>query len=489
MFSFSAINLGCSKNMVDLEFAIGEILKYSDRAPIEFHDDPEDPHAEYVIVNTCGFLSSARQESEETLSYYDSLGKKLILMGCYVSVKDDIFLSGLRNLVSIVPFMSYSVIEELILGKKSKFNLGAIVKAKQAHKESKEKTLSNYLASIEAPGKGKKAFVWRGDEVRAYMHAPFGYEYLKIAEGCDNNCTFCIIPTIRGRQTSRPIESIITEVKLMLDQWIREIQILSQDTTRYGTDLYDEPRLMELLEKIDEVISEYIQHSNTLTLQQPKYRVYYLYPDILTLDHLAKLAKLKHFLPYFDIPFQHISENILKLMGRHYDQEHIFAFLDTIRSTFPNSFIRTSFIIGFPGETEENFEELCGFIEKYQFESVGIFQYHDESLAASSKLPNKVDESIAKKRIEILTPLLERIYQSKKTARKWQKQFGYIMSLISKPSLIERGEEGAGDVGVRVTIRPELHAPEVDEYDEVNVWDIIWDIEIEIGSYVEYILR
>jgi ribosomal protein S12 methylthiotransferase len=153
MFAFSAINLGCSKNMVDLEFAIGEILKFSDRAPIEYIEDPESHDCEYVIVNTCGFLSSARQESEETLSYYDSLGKKLILMGCYVSVKDDVFLSGLRNLVSIVPFMSYSVIEELVLGKKSKFNLSAIVKAKQAHKESKEKTLSNYLASIEAPGK------------------------------------------------------------------------------------------------------------------------------------------------------------------------------------------------------------------------------------------------------------------------------------------------------------------------------------------------
>ena len=486
--------------MVDLEFAIGEILKYSDRAPIEFVENPEDPYAEYVIVNTCGFLSSARQESEETLSYYDSLGKKLILMGCYVSVKDDAFLSGLRNLVSIVPFMSYSVIEELVLGKKSKFNLSAIVKAKQAHKESKEKTLSNYLASIEAPGKGKKAFVWRGDEVRAYMHAPFGYEYLKIAEGCDNNCTFCIIPTIRGRQTSRPIELIITEVKLMLDQWIREIQILSQDTTRYGTDLYDEPRLMELLEKIDETIDEWnsasltredvrlsgqegsasndkIPRSSTTPLNRgAKFRVYYLYPDILTLDHLAKLAKLKHFLPYFDIPFQHISENILKLMGRHYDQEHIFAFLDTIRSTFPNSFIRTSFIIGFPGETEENFEELCQFVEKYQFESVGIFQYHDESLAASSKLPNKVDESVAKNRIEKLTPILERIYESKKSARKWQKQFGYIMEVKGEKWKVKS-----------VIVRPELHAPEVDEYDEVLTDDIIG--KIEIGSFVEYTLR
>lgn len=459
MFSFSAINLGCSKNLVDLEYAIGEILKYSDRAPIEFHDDPEDPDAEYVIVNTCWFLSSARQESEETLSYYDSLGKKLVLMGCYVSVKDDAFLASLQNLVSIVPFMSYSVIEELVLGKKSKFNLSAIVKAKQAHKESKEKTLSKYLASIEAPGKGKKAFVWRWDEVRAYMHAPFGYEYLKVAEGCDNNCTFCIIPTIRGRQQSRPIEAILEEVKLMLSQWIREIQILSQDTTRYGTDLYDgQAKLIELLEAMDAIQGEFT------------YRVYYLYPDILTLSHLERLKNLKKFLPYFDIPFQHASENILKLMGRHYDRQHIDSFIEYIRGHFPSSFIRTSFIIGFPGETDQDFQILLDFIEKYRFESVWIFQYHDETLAASSNLPNKVDDTTAKNRINTLNPLLEVIYQEKKQARRWKNQYGYVMEIREKTLIL----------------RPELAAPEVDEYDEVESIKVLENFEI--GKRVQYIL-
>ncbi len=462
MFAFSAINLGCSKNMVDLEFAIGEILKYSDRAPIEYIEDPESADTEYVIVNTCGFLSSAREESENTLSYYDDLGKKLILMGCYVSVKDDAFLAGLKNLVSIVPFMSYSVIEELVLGKKSKFNLGAIVKAKQAHKQSKEKTLSNYLASITAPGKGKKAFVWRGDEVRAYMHAPFGYEYLKVAEGCDNNCTFCIIPTIRGRQTSRPIESIVAEVKTMLDQGIKEIQIISQDTTRYGTDIYNEARLIEMLQAIDETI--------TASGTGARYRVYYLYPDILTLDHLSKLTQLKHFLPYFDIPFQHASENILKLMGRHYDRAHIDSFIEYIRAHFPASFIRTSFIIGFPGETDTDFQILMDFVAKYQFESVGIFEYHDEPLAASSKLPNKVDETIAKNRIKEITPILNGVYDAKFAERKNQKQAGYIMDIRD----------------TTVIIRPEMAAPEIDDYDEVLISDIVGTIEI--GSKVIYTL-
>jgi ribosomal protein S12 methylthiotransferase len=230
----------------------------------------------------------------------------------------------------------------------------------------------------------------------------------------------------------------------MLSQGIKEIQIISQDTTRYGTDIYGEPRLIELLETIDTIPGDFT------------YRVYYLYPDILTLDHLAKLAKLQKFLPYFDIPFQHISENVLRLMGRHYDQKHIFSFLDTIRSIFANSFIRTSFIIGFPGETVENFEELIDFVKKYAFESVGIFQYHDEPLAASSKLPNKVDENTAKERIEILTPVLESIYEEKRAVRRGKKQSGYIMEI--------------GDTSA--IIRPEMHAPEVDEYDEIALQNI-----------------
>ena len=157
------------------------------------------------------------------------------------------------------------------------------------------------------------------------------------AEGCDNNCTFCIIPTIRGRQTSRSVESIIQEVEVMLSQWIQEIQIISQDTTRYGTDLYGSAQLIELLEKIDATIDSFViarneaiqkagnldRHAPLAMTGTPKYRVYYLYPDILTLDHLSKLQNLKYFLPYFDIPFQHASENILKLMGRHYDRAHI----------------------------------------------------------------------------------------------------------------------------------------------------------------------
>lgn len=471
MFSFSALNLGCSKNLVDLEFAIGEILKYADTVPMEYFDTPEDPEVEYVIVNTCGFLSSAREESEATLQYYDDLGKKLILMGCYISVKDDAFLASLKHLFMIVPFMSYSVIEEILLGKKSKFNLSALVGAKQAQKQSKEKTLHTYLSALWGDHRTKKAFVWKWDEVRAYIHAPYRYEYLKIAEGCDNTCTFCIIPRIRGRQNSRKKEDILREVQTLFENGICEIEIISQDTTRYGVDIYGSSELFTLLEAIE---SECERYETKHPWSRVRYRVFYLYPDTLTMEHLEKMSALRHLLPYFDIPFQHASEKILKLMGRHYDRSHIDTLLEKVRNTFSDAFIRTSFIIGFPWETENDFQELMDFVKKNRFESVGIFQYHDEPLAASSKLGNKIEDRIAKDRIARINTLLNGIYEEHAIASRGMISWGYIMEVW--------------DLKKDYTIRREIAAPEIDEYDRVRRWAIDKKGTVSIGEYVMYTL-
>lgn len=471
MFSFSAINLGCSKNLVDLEFAVGEILKYADRVAIEYSDTPENPEVEYVIVNTCGFLSSAREESEKTLQYYDNLGKKLILMGCYISVKDDAFLASLKHLFMIVPFMSYGVIEEILLGKKSKFNLKALIGAKQAQKQSQEKTLHTYLSALWWDHRTKKAFVWKWDEVRAYIHAPYRYEYLKIAEGCDNACTFCVIPRIRGKQNSRNIEDILRELDTMLESGISEIEIIAQDTTRYGTDLYGKPSLLELLRAIEERCEAY---EASHAWSRIRYRVFYLYPDTLTLTHLEEIATLKHFLPYFDIPFQHASEKILKLMGRHYDRSHIDTLLEKIRETFPDAFIRTSFIIGFPWETEEDFQESIDFVKKNRFESVWLFQYHDEALAASSHLPNKVSDSVAKDRMSTIGKVIDTIYMEHTANAAGKKYAWYIMA--------------RGDKKNPFVLRREIQAPEIDEYDRVQIRAIHSSGKRSVGDFVEYTL-
>ncbi|MCK9272115.1 MiaB/RimO family radical SAM methylthiotransferase [Candidatus Gracilibacteria bacterium] len=442
-FNFSSINLGCNKNLVDLEFAIGEILKFSDKFPINYFENPEDEEVEYVIINTCGFLSSSREESEMTIKYFDDLGKKIIILGCYISVKNEEFLSGLKNLYKIIPFINYEIIEDIIFDrKKAKFTL------------NKEKILD--LKKIGGNQINTKAFVWKSDKVRAYMNAPFGYEYLKIAEGCDNNCTFCIIPKIRGRQKSRTIEDIVAEVKIMLDNGIKEIILIAQDTTRYGVDLYSEPKLIELLEEIEKINGDF------------KYRLLYMYPDNLTLINLEKLKTFKKFIPYFDIPFQHISEHILKKMGRFYDKKHITNLLDFIKNNFPSYHLRTAFIVGFPGETKEDLQELKEFIQKYSFDSIALFEYHDEALAASSKLPEKVPQKTALNRIKELDIVINNIYSKKNKSDKGKKFTGFIMDYDTKKAIVRR----------------ELKAPEIDEYDNVPFSKITGNIEI--GEKVEY---
>ncbi len=461
-FHFSSVNLGCSKNLVDLEFAVGQILKFADKLDIQYFDTPEDSEVEYVLVNTCGFLSSAREESEETLKHFDDLGKKVILMGCYVSVKDDAFLASLKHLHAILPFTDYAAIERLLLGEevKGRVNAHALKRLKEGGLASlKEGKLREYLESIGGSQLSKKAFIWKGDEVRAYIHAPFGYEYLKIAEGCDNNCTFCIIPKIRGRQTSREIEDIVAEATVMVNSGIREIEIICQDTTRYGTDLYGEPRLFELLERLEAITGDF------------RFRLFYLYPDTLTFAHLERLTKLTKFIPYFDIPFQHYSANVLKRMGRFYDQAHIARLMEFIRSNSPGSFIRTSFIVGFPGESEADFEELCAFARESRFESVGVFQYHDEPMAASSKLDQKVDEDTARARLKKLSVILDEVYAANALAAQGQEFLGYVMQMEDDTLIVRR----------------EIQAPEIDEYDEISYEDLIaGPEELDFGAVVEY---
>ncbi len=462
-FRFSSVNLGCSKNLVDLEFAIGEILKFSDRIPIEYFDDPEDPRAEYVLVNTCGFLSTAREESEETMRHYDGLGKKVVLMGCYVSVKDDAFLSSLKNLYGVLSFVDYGNIERLLFGEKPVLGKPGITKLKEALSKAKEGALSEYLAKVgEGNPAGKSAFVWRGDEVRAYLHAPFRYEYLKIAEGCDNSCTFCIIPKIRGKQKSRSIDDVVKEARSMLENGIREIEIISQDTTRYGADFSEdgESKLLELFEAIDAIPGDF------------RFRAFYLYPDTLTLSHLDRLAKLKKFLPYFDIPFQHSHPAILKTMGRFYDRAHIEGLIAAIREKFPGSFIRTSFIVGFPGEGEAEFADLLDFVKKHRFESVGLFQYHDEPLAASSKLPGKVPESLARKRVDVVARAAMKAYDELARLDRGKEFDGYVMDVTDDTLVVRR----------------EIRAPEIDDYEEVPFDSLVSadSEEVGIGSFVRF---
>ena len=369
---FSFINLGCTKNLVDTQFLLGRILE---RRPDQFFYavDPFSNEVELVFLNTCGFISSGRQEMFHTMKKLLRKEKKICLLGCAVQY--------FEKLVKDARLSDAETQEWETL--KSHPGLTFLSRSELANFEPS--LLENPLIAG-----GEQLFdgsdFQRQENARAYTNSELGFEYLKIAEGCNNHCSFCIIPTIRGKQRSLSLEAVIAEARNLIASGVRELILIAQDSTRYGVDLYGKSQLFELLEGIDALEGDF------------HYRVLYLYPDLLTKKHLERLTKLKKFIPYFDLPLQHASPKILKAMGRFYDHQMTLELLDFIEGHFPERFVRTNFIIGFPGETEEDFQVLMDFIRGDWFENIALFEYHDEPLAASSLLPDKVEAKTIRKR-------------------------------------------------------------------------------------------
>ena len=369
---FSFINLGCTKNLVDTQFLLGRILE---RRPNQFFYavDPFSDEVELVFLNTCGFISSGRQEMFHTMKKLLRKRKKICLLGCAVQY--------FEKLVKDARLSDAETQEWETL--KSHPGLTFLSRSELANFEPSllEKPL---IAGGEQLFDGSD-FQWQ-ENARAYTNSELGFEYLKIAEGCNNHCSFCIIPTIRGKQRSLSLEAVIAEARNLIASGVRELILIAQDSTRYGVDLYGKSQLFELLEGIDALEGDF------------HYRVLYLYPDLLTKKHLERLTKLKKFIPYFDLPLQHASPKILNAMGRFYDHQMTLELLNFIEGHFPERFVRTNFIIGFPGETEEDFQALMDFIRGDWFENIALFEYHDEPLAASSLLPDKVEAKTIRKR-------------------------------------------------------------------------------------------
>ena len=369
---FSFINLGCTKNLVDTQFLLGRILE---RRPDQFFYavDPFSDEVELVFLNTCGFISSGRQEMFHTMKKLLRKKKKICLLGCAVQY--------FEKLVKDARLSDAETQEWERL--KSHSGLTFLSRSELANFEPS--LLEKSLIAGENELFDGSDFQWQ-ENARAYTNSELGFEYLKIAEGCNNHCSFCIIPTIRGKQRSLSLEAVIAEARNLIASGVRELILIAQDSTRYGVDLYGKSQLFELLEGIDALEGDF------------HYRVLYLYPDLLTKKHLERLTKLKKFIPYFDLPLQHASPKILKAMGRFYDHQMTLELLDFIEGHFPERFVRTNFIIGFPGETEEDFQALMDFIRGDWFENIALFEYHDEPLAASSLLPDKVEAKTIRKR-------------------------------------------------------------------------------------------
>lgn len=426
---------------------MGRIFSLASNNPnyeVNYFTDAFDKKAKVVFLNSCGFISSARDEMMDMLRQLTKAKKTIYLIWC-----------GLQYYKTLMPTMM----------EKIKFREFTDLHF-LSWNDFDSVTLRQLIAWYTSKTFGDFEF---SDTPRAYTNAEYKFEYLKISEWCDNKCTFCIIPRIRGKQVSLPMEKILSEVENMVNSWIQEIILIAQDTARYGMDLYRrKPMLVELLKKIDMLPGDFT------------YRLLYLYPDVLTKDQLKDMAKLKKFIPYFDIPLQHISPTVLKRMGRFYHTRSINNILSTIKKEFPVSYSRTNIIIWFPWETKEDFEQLKTYLTNSDFDNIALFEYHDEPFAASSKLPNKVDEKEIRKRFEIAKKIVDKILDKQEKARKWKEETGYIMDILEKWKT------------QKLLVRPLLHAPEIDSYDKIELKQVIEVFEgkneLEIWDKIGYIV-
>lgn len=447
----SMINLWCNKNLVDSQIFLWKLLS-KNWNNIVYYSDPYDENTEIILLNTCSFISSWREEMFQTIDNLISKNKKICIIWCGVQYYEKL----LKKMSSL---------DKKTRTELSKWN-NILQNEKVSYLSWNDLTHAN-LKSLKSRSTSFKNFC-RYLAPRLLTNYENRYEYLKIAEWCNNSCAFCIIPQIRWKLTSLPIKSVLIEAENLLKQWIEELIIVAQDTMRYWTDFSSKSQLLPLLHELDKLPYNF------------KYRVLYLYPDILTLKQLEEFATLKKFIPYFDIPLQHISPKLLQSMGRFYDDKMIHKLLKWIRSLFPNSFIRTNIIVWFPWETEDDIKLLQSFLDENYFDNIALFEYHDEPLAKSSTFNNKISDSIIHKRFNIIRKQVDKLLKAREKTRKWINQIGFVEWINKK-----RGN-------IYLSIRPELHCPEIDPIDEVKLENVVQCFdgeEIEIGSKLEYVLK
>ncbi len=362
------ISLGCPKNQLDTEVMLHEVVAAG------YEITPEDIDADVIIINTCAFIESAKQEAIDNildvawLKENRSL-KGIIVTGCLAERYREQILEEMPEV-------------DALLGVGSIHHIVDAIRAVEEQSKRKTCPTEDKYRSFE----DKNTVALGGERV---LTTPDYAAYLKIAEGCDNRCTYCAIPSIRGRFRSRPMEDLIAEAKELGALGIKELTLIAQDTTRYGKDLYGRYALAELIHKITEETSI------------PWIRVLYCYPDKITDELIEEFKTNPRLLKYIDLPLQHVSDRMLKAMNRHGNGETIREVIRKLR-TVPGMVIRTTFIVGFPGETEEDFEELAAFMQEAKFEHAGVFTYSREEGTPAYDLPDQIDEQIKQDRMDIL---------------------------------------------------------------------------------------
>ena len=360
------VSLGCPKNQLDTEVMLHEV------ATAGYEITPDETEADVVIINTCGFIESAKKESIENILDIAWLKKNrslkaIVVTGCLAERYRESILEELPEV-------------DAVLGVGSIHN---IVEAIEAVTVKKKKGSHRKYTSFE----DKESVRLGGDRV---LTTPEYTAYLKIAEGCDNRCAYCAIPSIRGRFRSRTIEDIVEEAKQLEALGVRELNLVAQDTTRYGLDIYGSYKLAELLKEI------------TKETNIPWIRLLYCYPDKITDELIAEMRDNDRILKYIDMPIQHISDNMLKAMNRHGDSAMIRGVIEKLRREIPGIVIRTTLIVGFPGETESDFEELCEFVKNTRFERLGVFPYSREEDTLAYDFEDQIDEQVKQDRADIV---------------------------------------------------------------------------------------
>lgn len=372
-------HLGCEKNRIDTEHMLGLLLQAG------YTIDASEDFADYVIVNTCSFIQAAREESVRTLVELAEEGKKIVITGCMAQHFQEELLDEIPEAVAVVGTGDYNKIVDVIQ------------RAQQGERVKEISANPTYIADESTP---------------RYRTTSQGYAYLRIAEGCDYRCAFCIIPHLRGNQRSRPIESIVAEAEQLAEQGVQELVLISQITTNYGVDLYGKPKLAELLRELGKV-------------DIPWVRMHYTYPTGITPAVMDAIRDTPNALPYLDLPLQHSHPDVLKSMNRPWQGRVNDEIIHRIKAALPEAVLRTTFIVGFPGETDEQFQHLVEFVKRHEFDHVGVFTFSPEEETPAFSMENQVPQEVMDERRDILMSIQQGISQKRN-----QQQIGKVVDVL-----------------------------------------------------------
>ena len=406
MSKIAMIGLGCPKNQVDAEMMLSALIE----AGFEITGDTEE--ADLVIINTCGFINDAKEEAIDNILGACELKKDGIIKG--VVVTGCLSERYREEIMKEIPEVDACV------------GIGANCKIAEICKSVLSgNKVCEFPSKYDLPLEGGRVIT-----------TPTHYAYLKIAEGCSNNCTYCAIPKIRGKFRSRSMENIVLEAEELAKQGVKELIVVAQDTTKYGVDIYGEPKLNELVSEIAKIDGiEWI-------------RLLYCYPESMTDELIDVIANEDKVCKYIDLPLQHCNGNVLKRMNRKGDREYLFSLIGKMRKKIPGLVLRTTFITGFPGETEEQFTELCEFINEAKFDRLGCFAYSPEDDTPAAKLKDQIDTDVKNKRAEIIMNE-QMLIMEEKQKEKIGAEYDVIVDYFDEDNLLYMG-------------RTYMDAPEID---------------------------